>query len=65
MRMDKTPTTTGDGNGQATFCALPDGTRYHRAGCPMVEGKANASAVSATTATRRSMQPCAVCNPVQ
>jgi len=53
----------GSGNGSASFLALPDGTRYHRAGCPMVDGKPAAAPITATAAHQRSMQPCAVCNP--
>jgi len=53
----------GSGNGSAPFLALPDGTRYHRAGCPMVDGKAAAEPISAASARQRNMQPCGVCNP--
>jgi hypothetical protein len=53
----------GAGNGHAALLALPDGTRYHRPGCPMVEGKPAAAPISAAAAQQRAMQPCAVCNP--
>src|SRR5213075_2380695 len=53
---------TASSGDQTQVFVVPDGTRYHTADCPMVAGKAKASAISANSATQRSMEPCSVCN---
>jgi hypothetical protein len=44
--------------------ALPEGHRYHRAGCPMVEGKPLAAEVSLGVIHRRGLEPCSMCEPI-
>ncbi|HET7310296.1 MAG TPA: hypothetical protein VFJ17_03130 [Mycobacteriales bacterium] len=43
--------------------ALPTGSSYHRPGCALVTGKADAEPVDAATATARGLRPCRVCDP--
>lgn len=43
--------------------ALPAGTSYHRPGCPLVAGKANAAPVGAAAVTARGLRACRVCDP--
>jgi hypothetical protein len=43
--------------------ALPSGSSYHRPGCALVTGKADATAVDAATVARRGLRPCRVCSP--
>jgi len=43
--------------------ALPAGSSYHRPGCSLVAGKADAAAVTAREVKRRSLRPCRVCEP--
>lgn len=43
--------------------ALPTGSSYHRAGCGLVAGKPDATAVSAAEISRRKLRPCRVCDP--
>lgn len=43
--------------------AVPDGTRYHRAGCPLVAGKAQAQQVGPAEVRARDLSPCQVCEP--
>jgi hypothetical protein len=42
---------------------LPQGRSFHRADCPMVEGKPKAQAVPAERATSRGLVPCRLCEP--
>ena len=42
---------------------LPQGRSFHRADCPMVEGKPKAQAVPADRATSRGLVPCRLCEP--
>ncbi|GAA4872907.1 hypothetical protein GCM10023235_60000 [Kitasatospora terrestris] len=43
--------------------AVPDGTLYHRADCPLVAGKAHARPVDAETVGERGLGACPVCEP--
>ena len=43
--------------------ALPAGTSFHRAGCSLVAGKADATAVSTREIDKRGLRPCRVCDP--
>ena len=47
----------------AGLVALPTGSSYHRAGCGLVAGKADATGVSAAEISRRTLRPCRVCDP--
>jgi hypothetical protein len=47
---------TGDG-----LVALPDATRYHRAGCVLVAGKDDAAAVDSHAIAARGLEPCPLC----
>jgi hypothetical protein len=42
---------------------LPQGRSFHRADCPMVEGKAKAQALPANGARSRGLVPCRLCEP--
>lgn len=42
---------------------LPQGRSFHRADCPMVDGKPKAQAVPAERATSRGLVPCRLCEP--
>jgi hypothetical protein len=42
---------------------LPQGRSFHRADCPMVDGKPKAQAVPAERATARGLVPCRLCEP--
>ena len=68
--------TTTNGNGHRTgaaaaegvrastkLLALPGAERYHRAGCPMVEGKSGAAVVAPSSVKRRNLEPCPLCEP--
>ena len=57
-------TARSNGGGPSTFLVLPDAESYHRAGCPMIEGKADLSRVRASTVARRNLRPCPMCEPV-
>lgn len=46
-----------------TFLVSKDGERYHRPGCPIVEGKDGISRVRTTTIRRRKLAPCPLCEP--
>jgi hypothetical protein len=52
--------TNGAGTG---VVVLPQGRSFHRADCPMVEGKPKAQAVPADRATSRGLVPCRLCEP--
>jgi hypothetical protein len=43
--------------------AVPDGSQYHRAGCALVLGKPEATAVDTSVVAERALQPCPVCRP--
>ncbi|MFJ9691162.1 hypothetical protein [Kitasatospora sp. NPDC101183] len=43
--------------------ALPGGTRYHRADCPLVLGKAQAAPVDRRAVRERGLTPCPLCEP--
>jgi hypothetical protein len=43
--------------------ALPSGSTFHRASCPLVTGKAAAVTVDEATLTARALEPCPVCDP--
>jgi hypothetical protein len=49
-----------DGGG---VVVLPQGRSFHRADCPMVDGKPKAQAVPAERATSRGLVPCRLCEP--
>lgn len=55
-----------DGSGPATgreVVVLPNGHRFHRAGCALVQDKPNVSAMTAEDARRHQLSPCLVCEP--
>jgi hypothetical protein len=60
-----TPDTSADPGAAADgeVVALPAGTSYHRPGCALVNGKADAVAVSRSAITKRALRPCRVCDP--
>jgi hypothetical protein len=43
--------------------ALSGGTRYHRRGCALVEGKPGVMSVDSVTIRSRALQPCPICTP--
>jgi hypothetical protein len=43
--------------------AVPGGTRYHRDGCALVDGKPGVSPVDVDTIRARHLQPCPICTP--
>jgi hypothetical protein len=43
--------------------ALPEGNRYHRSSCPMVQHKSQVAAVTASMIQRRHLDPCNMCDP--
>jgi hypothetical protein len=43
--------------------ALSGGTRYHRRGCALVEGKPGVTNVDSATIHSRALQPCPICTP--
>jgi hypothetical protein len=47
----------------AQLVALPGGVSYHRPGCALVAGKAEAGPVDAATVRSRKLRPCRVCDP--
>ena len=49
-----------DGGGRV---ALPSGVSFHRPGCALVAGKAEAVAVDEAVVQRRGLRPCRVCDP--
>jgi len=49
--------------GEAGLLALPEGTLYHRRGCPLVTGKDRAETVDADRVRERGLAPCPVCDP--
>jgi hypothetical protein len=48
---------------QVTLMALPSGQSYHRADCSMIEGKRDATAITASAARRQGLKPCRLCEP--
>lgn len=57
---------SGRGGGAAnpqSVVAVPTGTSYHRAVCPLAAGKPDAVPVSAAQIRRRRLRPCRVCAP--
>jgi len=64
---EETPVGSAGGpvpDAEARVVAVPDGTRYHRPGCPLVEGKPDVRAVGAGEVRRLGMQACPVCSPM-
>lgn len=57
------PLTAAPRTGGAELVALPNGSVYHRAGCALVAGKAQAGPVDAATIAGRGLTPCRVCDP--
>ncbi|MFJ1702615.1 hypothetical protein [Kitasatospora sp. NPDC088346] len=43
--------------------AVPQGTLYHRPGCPLVAGKPQAARVGPAVVRERGLTPCPVCDP--
>lgn len=58
------PTSEVGGAGNTELWALPVGTRFHRRGCALVEGKPDAVPVGRETIRARGLHPCAICDPV-
>ena len=56
---------TASSNGAADYMVLPGGQSFHVPGCPMLEGKEKASRIKPTTAARRGLMPCPLCEPTQ
>lgn len=52
-------------NGAADYLVLPGGQSFHVPGCPMLEGKDKASKIKPTTAAKRGLMPCPLCEPTQ
>jgi hypothetical protein len=52
-----------NGTAPTAFIALPTGTIYHLPTCRVVQGKQAAQLVTASTIERRSLAPCALCEP--
>jgi hypothetical protein len=50
-------------SGAATALAVPEGTVYHRRGCPLVADKSSAEPVGFAEIRERSLAPCPVCEP--
>lgn len=48
---------------QAAAVALPAGSSYHRPGCALVAGKAEAEQVDSASVGARGLRPCRVCDP--
>ena len=44
--------------------ALSGGDRFHREDCPLVEGKSSARPLTASTAQRKGLQACPMCQPL-
>ncbi|MFI6444073.1 hypothetical protein [Kitasatospora sp. NPDC050543] len=53
----------GDAKPGETRLAVPDGTLYHRPGCPLVAGKEQAEPVDVDRLRRRGLTPCPLCEP--
>lgn len=54
-------------NGQAsheTLLALTGGAAFHRADCPVVQGKDSAQPITARAAASRGLQACRMCQPL-
>ena len=49
--------------GSATLMALPTGTSFHTASCPMLTGKERAEPVGERDIASRSLVPCPLCEP--
>jgi hypothetical protein len=47
----------------AGYLALPTGSTFHRASCPLVTGKAAAVGVDEAAIAARALEPCPVCDP--
>jgi hypothetical protein len=52
-------------NGSSDYMVLPGGQSFHVPGCPMLEGKEKASKIRPTTAAKRGLMPCPLCEPTQ
>jgi hypothetical protein len=52
-----------DGDGDE-LVALPGATTFHRPECAMVEGKAEAEAITSDVALAEGLKPCRLCDPV-
>jgi hypothetical protein len=55
--------TTGPAAATDSWVALPNGVSFHRAGCALVTGKAEARPVDDAVVQRRGLRPCRVCDP--
>ncbi len=44
--------------------AVGEGSRFHQASCPLVEGKASTEPVGTAEIAARGLEPCPVCDPV-
>jgi hypothetical protein len=60
---DEPTAPTGAAGSDIHLLAVPDGTHYHRAGCALVLGKTDATAVDAAAIGERGLQTCLVCQP--
>ena len=54
---------TGPGPDDGGLVTIPGGTTYHRAGCPLASGRADAEPVDLAVAARWELRPCPVCDP--
>jgi hypothetical protein len=52
-------------NGSSDYLVLPGGQSFHVPGCAMLEGKDKASRIKPTTAAKRGLMPCPLCEPTQ
>lgn len=57
------PQTNGSEPDRTRFKMLAGSDRYHRDGCPAIEGKEGVTHVAASTVRRRSLTPCPLCEP--
>lgn len=48
----------------ADVLAVASGSTFHRPGCPLLEGKRDATPVSGEERERRQLRPCRVCDPL-
>lgn len=58
-----TESASANGPDDGGLVALPDGTTYHRAGCPLASGRADAEPVDLHAVAGRGLRPCPVCDP--
>lgn len=62
-RMAASANSTSTANGQGDYVVLPGGSSFHRPDCAMLEGKDRASRIRPSTAARRGLTPCPLCEP--